>query len=111
MSPKEFTFNGRICRQPTYKRSVEETTTYFRQERQANASELSFPDPVTIINIGCNLLYPIRTDYMLIAEESGLFFEAVRVKSKPRKTVTSSRRGKKSMTEQRAGNAYPRRRT
>lgn len=92
VSPEQFTFNGRICKQPSYKRSVEETTTYFRREWQANASELSLPNPVTIIDTGCNLLYPIRTDHMLIAEESGVFFEAVRVKSKPRKAVTSSRR-------------------
>ena len=92
VSPEQFVFNGRVCKRPTYKRSVEETTTYFRREWQANASELSLPNPVTIITTGCNLLYPIRKDHILIAEESGVFFEAVRVRSKPRRAVTTSRR-------------------
>lgn len=81
ISPERFMFNGRTCEQPAYNRSVEETTTYFRREWQANASELPLPNPVTIINTGCNMLYLIRTDHLLIAEKSGVFFEAVRVKS------------------------------
>ena len=81
IDPEHFAFNGRTCKQPPYSRRTEETTTYFRREWQANASELKLPNPVTIISTGCNELFPIRKDHILIAEESGVFFEAVRVKS------------------------------
>lgn len=79
ISAERFVFNGRTCMHPTYKRSVEETPTYFRREWRADSSELPLPNPVTIVETGCNLLYPIRKDHIIIAEESGVFFEAVRV--------------------------------
>lgn len=85
ISAEKFVFNGRTCTHPTYKRSVERTTTYFRREWRADSSELPLPNPVTIIETGCNIIYPIRKDHMIIAEESGVFFEAVRVKRLPGK--------------------------
>ena len=85
ISAEKFVFNGKTCTHPTYKRSVETTTTYFRREWQADSSELPLPSTVTIIETGCNILYPIRKDHMIIAEESGVFFEAVRVKRLPGK--------------------------
>jgi hypothetical protein len=80
ISAEKFVFNGRTCTHPTYKRSVETTKTYFRREWRADSSELPLPTPVTIIETGCNMIYPIRKDHMIIAEQSGVFFEAVRVK-------------------------------
>lgn len=85
ISAEKFVFNGRTCTRPTYKRNVETTTTYFRREWQADSSELPLPTPVTIIETGCNVIYPIRKDHMIIAEQSGVFFEAVRVKRLPGK--------------------------
>jgi len=75
----QFSFNGRVCRNPSYSRRSEQSATYFRREWQANSSALPLPNPVTVIDTGCNLLYPSGKDHIVIAEDSGVFFEAVRV--------------------------------
>jgi hypothetical protein len=79
ISADAFTFDGRACR-PTYKRSKARTVAYFRREWQADAAELSLPDPVTVIETGCNWVYPINRNHIIVAEQSGVFFDAVRVK-------------------------------
>lgn len=80
VSEDKFTFNGRTCAHPRYARSVEETTTYFRREWQANAADFHLPNPVTVVATGCNFLYPSGKNRLVVAEESGVFFEAVRVR-------------------------------
>lgn len=75
---EKFVFNGRTCRHPTYKRSVEETVAYFDREWRADSSELPLPNPVTIIETECNMLYPFQKNHIIVAED-GNFFEAVRV--------------------------------
>lgn len=80
VSEDKFAFNGRTCAHPRYTRSVEETTTYFRREWQANAADFHLPNPVTVVATGCNFLYPSGKNRLVVAEESGVFFEAVRVK-------------------------------
>lgn len=80
VSEGEFTFNGRTCVHPHYTRSVEETTTYFRREWQANSAHFHLPNPVTVVATGCNFLYLSGKNRMVIAEESGVFFEAVRIR-------------------------------
>ena len=76
---EQFVFNGRTCAHPAYARTVEETRTYFRREWQADASRLPLPNPVTAIDTGCNMLYAMRKDHLIVAEDSGVFFEAQRV--------------------------------
>ena len=49
------------------------------REWRADSSELPLPNPVTVIETDCNMLYPIRKDQVIVAE-SGNFFEAVRVR-------------------------------
>jgi hypothetical protein len=84
ISPERFEFNGETCINPRYERSQEDPSTYFDREWRTDVSDIPFPNPVTIIETGCNFLYPIRKDHLMIAE-SGTFFEAVRVRSVPSK--------------------------
>jgi hypothetical protein len=80
ITAKKFSFNGRVCKDPAYERSKEDTAVYFDREWRANVSDIPFPEQVTIIETpGCDYLYPIRKDHLMIAEDGG-FFEAVRVK-------------------------------
>ena len=78
ISAEKFSFNGKTCKRPTYKRSVEETVSYFDREWRADSSELPLPNPVTVIETECNMLYLIRENRIIVAED-GNFFEAVRV--------------------------------
>ena len=78
ISAEKFSFNGQTCMHPTYKRSLEETVSYFDREWRADSSELPLPNPVTVIETECNMLYSIRKNRIIVAED-GNFFEAVRV--------------------------------
>lgn len=80
ISPEKFAFNGRVCKSPAYERTMEDTVTYFDREWRTNVTDIPFPDEVTIIETpGCDFMFPIRPDHLMIAEDGG-FFEAVRVK-------------------------------
>jgi hypothetical protein len=79
ISAERFEFNGRVCINPDYQRSKENPATYFDREWHTDVSDIPFPNPTTIIETsGCDYLYPIRKDHLMIAEDGG-FFEAVRV--------------------------------
>jgi hypothetical protein len=92
ISAEKFVFNGRTCLHPNYQRSTEETKTYFLREWRADLSELPLPNPVTIIETGCNMVYPINMNHIIVAEDSGVFFEAVRVRSAASKSTSAGRR-------------------
>lgn len=78
INAERFEFNGRICMYPNYQRSQEETASHFDREWRTEVHDIPFPNPVTIIETGCNTLYPIRKNHLMIAKD-GVFFEAVRV--------------------------------
>jgi hypothetical protein len=78
---KRFTFNGQPCRETSYEESVEDTTGHFEREWNTTAKDIPLPDPVTVIDTGCNTLYPLKNGKLMVAEK-GVFFEAVKVKSK-----------------------------
>lgn len=90
ISAERFEFNGRTCMHPNYQRSKEETVSHFDRDWRTDVRDIPFPNPVTIIETGCDFLYPIRNDHLMIADD-GDFFEAVRVESTPKK-VTRHRR-------------------
>lgn len=80
ISAHGFAFNGRKCVNPAYERRHEDPAAYFAREWRANVSDIPFPKPVTIIKTsGCDYVFPIRKDRLMIAEQ-GTFFEAVRVR-------------------------------
>jgi len=79
ISPEKFEFNGRTCSYPNYQRSKDDPVVYFDREWHTGIEGIPFPNPVTIIETpGCDYLYPLRKDHLMIAEQ-GIFFEAVRV--------------------------------
>ncbi len=90
ISAERFKFNGRTCMHPSYQRSREETVSHFDRDWRTDVSDIPFPNPVTIIETGCDLLYPIRKDHLMIADD-GDFFEAVRIKTTSKKTVARRR--------------------
>lgn len=80
ITAEKFAFNGTVCKTPAYQRSKEDTAVYFNREWRTSVSDIPFPDEVTIIETpGCDFIFPIREDHLMIAEE-GNFLEAVRVK-------------------------------
>lgn len=78
INAERFEFNGRVCTYPSYERSQEETSSHFDREWRTEVNDIPFPNPVTIIETGCNTLYPIREGHLMIAKD-GAFFEAVRI--------------------------------
>jgi hypothetical protein len=91
ISADKIEFNGRTCH-PHYQRSREETTQHFDWAWRTDVSKIPFPNPVTIIDTGgCDYLYPIRKDHLMIAEEN-VFFEAVRIGRPLNKATSTSRR-------------------
>ena len=78
INAKRFSFNGRTCAHPTYQRRQEETVNFFDWAWRTDVSDIPFPNPVTVIETGCNTLFPIRKNHLMIAEEN-VFLEAVRV--------------------------------
>lgn len=91
ISAGKFEFNGRVCAHPEFTRTTDEPTAYFSREWNTGIEGIPFPNPVTIIETpGCDFIYPIRKDHLMIAEH-GIFFEAVRVQSKHRQSPTVAR--------------------
>lgn len=86
INAEKFEFNGRTCRNPNYQRSREETVHHFDWAWRTDVSNIPFPNPVTIIDTGCDYLYPIRKNHLMIAEEN-VFFEAVRVNGDSRTSI------------------------
>lgn len=78
---EKFEFNGQTCIRPTYQRSTDETVSHFDREWRTEVDDIPFPNPVTVIETGCDTLYLIRKDHLMIAE-GGTFFEAVRMRGK-----------------------------
>lgn len=79
ISAERYEFNGQVCTNPNYQRSRENPATYFEREWHTGTEGIPLPNPVTIIETkGCDFLYIIRKDHLMIAED-GVFFEAVRV--------------------------------
>lgn len=92
INAERYEFNGEVCLHPNYVRTKDNPDTYFDREWRTDASDIPFPNPMTIIETeGCDFLYLIRKDHLMIAESGG-FFEAVRVKDRPRKAASVSRR-------------------
>jgi len=87
IEPGRFVFNGKPCAETRYEHSHEETNAYFAREWNTEVSDIPLPNPVMIVETGCNVLYPIKRDRLMVAE-GGVFFEAIRISGssgKPKK--------------------------
>jgi hypothetical protein len=76
---KRFTFNGQPCAETSYEETVEATTSHFAREWNTAVKDIPLPDPVTVIDTGCNTLYPLKNGKLMVAEK-GVFFEAAKMK-------------------------------
>lgn len=77
IEPDRLSFNGRICRQPGYQRSVEDLARSFREQGHVSANKMGLPDPVTTIDAGCTYLFLKRPDRIALTWD-GFYFDAVR---------------------------------
>jgi hypothetical protein len=76
---KRFIFNGYPCTETSYEETIEETAGHFEREWNTEVKDLPLPDPVTVIETGCNTLYRLKNGKLMVAEK-GMFFEAARIK-------------------------------
>jgi hypothetical protein len=78
INDEKYEFNGKVCSHPEFTRHQEEPRSYFSREWNTGIEGIPLPNPVTIIKTpGCDFLFPIRKDHLMIAEH-GIFFEAKR---------------------------------
>jgi len=78
IKPGRFVFNGKPCVETKYERSREETVSYFEREWHTEVEDIRLPNPITIVETGCNVLYVMKKDRLMVAE-GGVFFEAARI--------------------------------
>jgi len=76
---KRFIFNGQPCTETSYEETIEDTAGHFEREWNAEVKDLPLPDPVTLIETGCNTLYPLKNGKLMVTEK-GVFFEAAKLK-------------------------------
>jgi hypothetical protein len=76
---KRFTFNGQPCTETSYEETVEATANHFAREWNTAVKDIPLPDPLTVIDTGCNTLYPLKDGKLMVAEK-GVFFEAAKIK-------------------------------
>lgn len=86
-----FAFNGRTCMRPAYTRGLEDKDSHFHHGWQTDSSRLPLPNPLTVINADCTTLYlTTRKEHIIVTGEGGVFFEAVRVKRKSKKSAVQT---------------------
>lgn len=76
---RRFTFNDKPCTETTYEETVEDTAGHFEREWNTVVKDIPLPDPLTVIDTGCNTLYPLKNGKLMVTEK-GVFFEAVKMK-------------------------------
>lgn len=76
---RRFTFNGQPCADTSYEETIEDTVGHFEREWNTEVKDIPLPDPVRVIDTGCNILYPLKNGKLMVAEK-GVFFEAIRMK-------------------------------
>ncbi len=70
-------FDGRVCKNPSYERTVEETERSFREKGHVSSVNMHLPDPVTAINAKCTDLF-IKGQGKIVFHWKGFYFDAVR---------------------------------
>ena len=76
---RRFTFNGQPCAGTSYEETIDDTVGHFEREWNTEVKDIPLPDPVRVIDTGCNVLYPLKNGKLMVAEK-GVFFEAIRMK-------------------------------
>lgn len=78
ISATRFFYNENQCKNPGYKRSRQEKTTYFHGDWRAAEGRLLFlPKILTVVETDCGTIYPINKKLIIIEDKRGMFFTAV----------------------------------
>lgn len=72
-----FVIGSRICKRPSYERSVDDLAKSFREEGHVSSVNMGLPDPVTSIDAHCTQIYLKAPDHIVVHWD-GFYFDAVR---------------------------------
>ncbi|PHV09223.1 hypothetical protein CSQ96_01660 [Janthinobacterium sp. BJB412] len=72
-----FVIGNRICKRPSYERSVDDLAKSFREEGHVSSVNMGLPDPVTSIDAHCTQIYLKAPDHIVVHWD-GFYFDAVR---------------------------------
>ncbi|MBQ5939957.1 MULTISPECIES: hypothetical protein [unclassified Massilia] len=72
-----FVYYEHVCDRPSYKRSQETKSAYFRGDWRSDFARLPLPDKLTAVATECGTIYPVSRKRILIEDNNGLFFSAV----------------------------------
>lgn len=72
-------FGKRDCGAPELTAESVEPTWFLREQVRATTTDLSLPNPVTVINLACTFAFSKDTDHMIMFWK-GWFFDAKRVR-------------------------------
>jgi hypothetical protein len=70
---------GYTCLPPEFETERVEPNLYLRKQGGATAANLKLPNPVTVVDIGCSVVF-IKNPNRLVISWDGFFFDAVRVR-------------------------------
>lgn len=74
-------FNGEVCGPPSFEAKQVEPHFYLRKESDIGSSRLNLPNPVTVVDLSCTVVY-IKSPNRLVFHWDGFFFDVVRVRPK-----------------------------
>lgn len=72
-------FGDHTCLPPDFETECVEPNLYLREQAHASASNLGLPNPVTVVDVGCTVVF-IKNPNRVVIHWDGFFFDAVRVK-------------------------------
>lgn len=72
-----FEFNGKTCKSPTYKRTVEDTAKHLREKGHVSSVNLHLPNPVTVVDAKCTFIY-LKREGRIVVQWDGVYFDAVK---------------------------------
>jgi hypothetical protein len=72
-------FGDHTCLPPSFKSERVEPNLYLREQAHASAANLALPNPVSVVDVGCTVVF-IKNPNRLVIHWDGFFFDAVRVK-------------------------------
>jgi hypothetical protein len=79
ISRKNVVFGDRDCGAPELEAERVETRTYLRGQAHASAKKLGLPNPVTVVDVACTVVF-VKNPDRLVIHWDGWFFDAVRVR-------------------------------
>jgi hypothetical protein len=79
ISRTKVVFGDRDCGEPELESELVETGTYLRDQAHASAKKLGLPNPVTVVDVACTVVFVKKPDRLVIHWD-GWFFDAVRVR-------------------------------